>query len=44
VENDAPTPPADPGLRRMLRWVAIALVASVIFAVIAVWLTIRVFR
>ena len=43
VSEDAPPPPTDPGLRRMIKWVAIALVVSVIFAVIAVAITIRVF-
>ena len=43
VSTDAPAPPPDPGLRRMIKWVAIALIAALVFAVIAVAITIRIF-
>jgi hypothetical protein len=43
VTDDAPGPPPDHGLRRMLMWTAIALACAVLFAVVAVALTIRIF-
>jgi hypothetical protein len=35
---------ADPELRRMMRWVLVVFVATVVFAVIVVELTLRWFR
>ena len=35
------TPPADEGLRRMLKWVFVVLILTVLFAVVVVEFTIR---
>jgi hypothetical protein len=43
VTEDASPPPPDPGLRKMITWITIALVVALIFSVIAVAITIRVF-
>jgi hypothetical protein len=44
VTEDASPPPPDPGLKKMIKWIAIALVAALIFSAIAVAITIRVFQ
>jgi hypothetical protein len=42
MATDRPDPPAsDEGLRRMLKWVFVVFVATVVFAVIVVELTLR---
>jgi hypothetical protein len=42
MATDRPDPPArDEGLRRMLKWVFVALVLSVLFGAVVVELTIR---
>ncbi|HEX6976167.1 MAG TPA: hypothetical protein VF147_17290 [Vicinamibacterales bacterium] len=44
TEEDAPPPPPDPGLKKMIKWVTIALIAALLFAAVAVAITIRVFQ
>jgi hypothetical protein len=39
--ENKPSPDGDPGLRRMLKWVAIAFVATVLFAILVVELMLR---
>jgi hypothetical protein len=43
-DNPTSTVNADPGLRRMLKWVFGALILTVLFAVLVVELTLRWFR
>jgi len=44
TEHDKASPNADPGLRRMMKWVIVALFATVGLAIVVVELTIRWFN
>jgi hypothetical protein len=44
TEENSSSSNGDPGLRRMLKWVAIVLVVTLVFAVLVVEITVRWFN
>jgi hypothetical protein len=44
IEQDRSSPKDDLGLRRMIKWVAVALIATVVLAILVVELTLRWFN
>jgi hypothetical protein len=44
IEQDRSSPKDDPGLRRMIKWVFLALIATLALAIVVVELTLRWFK